>query len=120
MRLPREDLFHLVEPLLAQVERPSRYLNHEWGAVEDQDGPFHACVMYPDIYDVGVPNLGLAILYDELNRLDGVSCERAYLPWVDMCALMRERSIPLLSLETSSPVASFDLVCPGACTRLRL
>lgn len=110
MRLPREDLFHLVEPLLAQVERPSRYLNHEWGAVEDQDGPFHACVMYPDIYDVGVPNLGLAILYDELNRLDGVSCERAYLPWADMCALMRERSIPLLSLETSSPVASFDLV----------
>ena len=110
MRLPREDLFWRIEPLLGSVERPSRYLNHEWGAVEEQDGPFHACVMYPDIYDVGVPNLGLAILYDELNRLEGVSCERAYLPWVDMCALMRENSIPLLSLETSSPVASFDLV----------
>ena len=110
MRLPREDLFSLIEPYLGEVERPSRYLNHEWGAVEEQDGPFHACVMYPDVYDVGVPNLGLAILYDELNRLEGVSCERAYLPWVDMSARMREQHIPLLSLETASPVASFDLV----------
>ncbi len=110
MRLPREDLFHLIEPFLGEVERPSRYLNHEWGAVEEQDGPFHACMMYPDVYDVGVPNLGLAILYDELNRLDGVSCERAYLPWVDLSARMREHHIPLLSLETASPVASFDLV----------
>ena len=110
MRLAREDLFWRIEPLLSMVERPSRYLNHEWGAVEEQPGPFHVCVMYPDVYDVGLPNLGLAILYDELNRLDGISCERAYLPWIDMSALMRERNIPLLSLESSSPVASFDIV----------
>lgn len=110
MRAQRRDLFELIEPLLSRVERPSRYLNHEWGAVEDHDGPFHVCLIYPDIYDVGLPNLGLAILYDELNRLEGISCERSYLPWVDMIELMRERSIPLLSLETSSPVASFDLV----------
>lgn len=110
MRLAREDLFWRIEPLLSMVERPSRYLNHEWGAIEHQPGPFHVCVMYPDVYDVGLPNLGLAILYDELNRIDGISCERAYLPWIDMSVLMRERNIPLLSLESSSPVASFDIV----------
>lgn len=110
MRARRENLFWQVEPLLAQVERPSRYLNHEWGAVEELEGPFHACLIYPDIYDVGLPNQGLAILYDELNRQEGISCERAYLPWVDMIDLMRERSIPLLALESSAPVASFDLV----------
>ena len=110
MRRERENLFYLLEPLLEWVERPSRYLNHEWGAVEEQDGPFHVCIMYPDVYDVGLPNLGIAILYDELNRQDGISCERAYLPWIDMAGFMRERSIPLLSLESSSPVASFDLV----------
>ncbi len=110
MRLPRTDRYAELEPLLAQVEHPSRYLDHEWGACDDQRGPFHACLIYADVYEVGQPNLGLAILYNELNQQEGFSCERAFLPWVDMADLMRERDIPLLSLETSSPVASFDLV----------
>ena len=110
MRLSRKDWFSHIEPLLGMVERPSRYLDHEWGAVEEQDGPFHACLAYADVYEVGQPNLGLSILYNELNAQDGFSCERAYLPWIDMAALMRERNIPLLSLESSSPVASFDLL----------
>lgn len=110
MRHRREDLFYAIEPLLGMVEKPSRYLDHEWGACEDQDGPFHVCLMYADVYEVGQPNLGLSILYNELNETTGISCERAYLPWVDMSGLMRERGIPLLSLETSSPVASFDIV----------
>lgn len=110
MRMPREDMFHLIEPLLGMVEHPSRYLDHEWGAFEDQSGPFHVCLVYADVYEVGQPNLGLSILYNEVNACVGMSCERAYLPWVDMSALMRERGIPLLSLESSSPVASFDIV----------
>ncbi len=110
MRLAREDRFSDIEPLLGQVEKPSRYLDHEWGVCEDQDGPFHTCLIYADVYEVGQPNLGLAILYDELNAQEGFSCERAYLPWVDMAELMREHDVPMLSLETSSPVASFDIV----------
>ena len=110
MSRPRENLFSLIEPFLGRVERPSRYLNHEWGAIEEQDGPFHACLIYADVYEVGQPNLGLSILYNELNAADGISCERAYLPWVDMLELMRMHDVPLLSLETSSPVASFDMV----------
>ena len=110
MRAKRENLFYKIEPLLSEVERPSRYLNHEWGACEDQSGPFHVCLMYPDVYEVGQPNLGLSILYGEVNAQEGFSCERAYLPWVDMAGLMRSQGVPLLSLESSSPVASFDIV----------
>ena len=110
MRLAREDRFAQIEPLLGKVMHPARYLDHEWGAVEDQDGPFHVCMIYADTYEVGQPNLGIAILYNELNKAEGISCERAYLPWVDMSTLMRERGVPLLSLESSSPVASFDVV----------
>lgn len=110
MRLPRQDLYHRLEPLLSCVEKPTRYLDHEWGACEDQDGPFHACLIYPDAYEVGQPNLGLGILYRCLNAQEGMSCERAYLPWVDMAGLMREAGVPLTSLESSSPVASFDVV----------
>ena len=110
MRLPRQDCYDRIEPLLARVEKPSRYLDHEWGAVERQDGPFHVCMMYPDVYEVGQPNMGIAILYNNLNAAEGISCERGFLPWVDMAALMREEGVPLLSLETSSPVASFDVV----------
>lgn len=110
MRLEREDRFHELEPLLGRVTHPVRYLDHEWGAETRQEGPFHVCLMYPDVYEVGQPNLGLSILYNELNARDGISCERAYLPWVDMADLMREHGVPLLSLETSAPLASFDIV----------
>ena len=110
MRLAREDRFAELEPFLPQVLHPARYLNHEWGACETQEGPFHVCMIYADTYEVGQPNLGIAILYNELNKAEGISCERAYLPWIDMSALMRAHDVPLLSLETASPVASFDMV----------
>ncbi len=110
MKAKRENLFHLIEPLLPHVEHPSRYLDHEWGACEEQDGPFHLCMCYADVYEVGQPNLGVAILYNAVNAQEGMSCERAYLPWKDMSALMRERGVPMLSLEGAAPLASFDAV----------
>lgn len=110
MRVGRKDCFHLIEPLLPLVERPVRYIDHEWGICEDQGGPFHVCMVYADVYEIGQANLGIAILYNEINRLEGISCERAYLPWIDMIALLRERGIPLLSLESAAPLASFDIV----------
>ena len=76
MRAKRENLFHLLEPLLPQVEHPARYLDHEWGSVQDQEGPFHLCMVYADVYEVGQPNLGVAILYNQVNEQEGMSCER--------------------------------------------
>ncbi|OFK24311.1 TIGR03960 family B12-binding radical SAM protein [Olsenella sp. HMSC062G07] len=110
MRLERRDRFSELEALLWSVEKPVRYLDHEWGACADQEGPFHVCLLYPDVYEVGQPNLGLSILYGAVNAAEGLSCERSYLPWTDLIDLMRANDVPLLSLETSSPVASFDVV----------
>lgn len=110
MKAKRESLFNRIEPLLAKVEKPARYLGMEWGSELSQEGPFHACMIYADTYEVGQPNLGIAILYNQLNAQEGISCERAFLPWKDMIELMRKEGVPALSLESASPLASFDMI----------
>ena len=110
MRYVYEDRFHELEPLLAHVEKPSRYIDHEWGTLSKKDADYRICMIYPDVYEVGLPNQGIAILYNILNHVDGISCERGYVPWVDMADAMRTAHIPLLSLEGAAPVASFDMV----------
>ena len=110
MRLEYRDRFSELEPLLARVEKPSRYIDHEWGTASKDEADYRACLIYPDVYEVGLPNQGLAILYAALNREEGISCERAYVPWIDMADEMREAGVPLLSLEGAAPVASFDAV----------
>ena len=108
--MTRTDLWTAIEPLLRQVERPARYIDREWGAVHDEDAEYRAALVYPDTYEIGQANQAIAILYAILNRVDGVAAERAYLPWTDLSALMRERDIPLFSLESCSAVREFDLV----------
>ncbi len=110
MRLAYADRFHEIEPLLERVEKPTRYIDHEWGTLSDPDAPFRVCLIYPDVYEVGLPNQGIAILYSVLNGIEGVSCERGYVPWVDMADAMRDAAVPLLSVEGAAPVASFDVV----------
>ena len=110
MRIPYEDRFADLEPLLARVEKPSRYIDHEWGTLSKKDADYRACLIYPDTYEVGLPNQGIAILYNVLNKQEGISCERGYVPWVDMADAMREAGVPLLSLEGAAPIASFDVV----------
>lgn len=110
MRVPYEDRFHDLEPLLARVEKPSRYIDHEWGTLSSPDEDYRACLVYPDTYEVGLPNQGIAILYNILNQQQGISCERGYVPWVDMADEMRHAGVPLLSLEGAAPLASFDVV----------
>ena len=106
----RVDLWPRVEPLLDRVEKPARYIDHEFGAVRDAESPFRCVLIYPDTYEVGLCNQGLAILYKILNGVEGVACERAYTPWVDMADLMRAHGLPLFSMESCFPVASFDMV----------
>ena len=106
----RVDLWGRVEPLLDLVEKPSRYIDHEFGAVRDSESSFRCVLIYPDTYEVGLPNQGLAILYKILNNQPGIACERAYTPWIDMADLMRRRDLPLFSMESCFPVASFEMV----------
>lgn len=107
---PHENLFYRVEQLLEKVERPSRYLNHEWGAAQVGSASYRMCLIYPDVYEVGQPNQGLSILYKIMNSQPDVDCERSYVPWVDMADLMRKVDLPLFSLESCTPVKGFDLV----------
>lgn len=110
MKPAYEDRFADLEPLLAQVEKPSRYINHEWGTIYNKEAEYRLCMVYPDVYEVGLPNQGVAILYNCVNRTPGLSCERAYTPWVDMADAMRAAGVPLLSLEGAAPLKSFDMV----------
>jgi radical SAM family uncharacterized protein len=101
-----------LERILPTVRKPGRYVGGEYNSlVKDwETTPIRVCLAFPDVYDLGMSNLGLAILYDILNALPDVLAERAYLPWVDMIAAMREAGIPLYSLESKRPLADFDVV----------
>ena len=102
------DLFSRIEPYLFQVEKPSRYLDHEYGALFNPDADYRICFVYPDVYEIGQSNQGLAILYRMVNADPTLSAERAYVPWDDMAAVLRGEGIPLFSLESCTPLAEFD------------
>ena len=101
-----------LERILPTVRKPGRYVGGEYNSiVKDWDAtPIRVCLAFPDVYDLGMSNLGLAILYDILNKLPDVLAERAYLPWVDMIAAMRQAHIPLYSLESKRPLSNFDII----------
>ncbi len=101
-----------LESFLLKVQKPGRYVGGEFNTVTKDLNKIQTRVAlaFPDIYDLGVPNLGLAIFYDQLNRDDAVWAERCYLPWDDMEAEMRARAIPLYSLESKTPIDQFDIL----------
>jgi hypothetical protein len=98
--------------LLPTVSKPARYTGGEWNAVhKDWDAASVRLVLaYPDLYELGMSNLGLLILYDIANRLDGVLCERAYAPWPDMEAALRAANLPLFTVESRRPLGDFDII----------
>ena len=101
-----------LDRILPQVEKPARYTGGEFNSVvKDWEAtPFRVALAFPDIYELGMSNLGLAILYDILNRQSNVLAERVYTPWPDMEAQLRAASVPLYSLETKHPLSDFDLI----------
>ena len=105
-------LWPRIEPLLAQVTKPARYIGGELGAQRPVHAPGQVAwlLLYPDTYEIGLPNQGLQILYEILNERDDAVAERAYAPWTDMEEAMRAASVPLFSLEGSLPAAQFDVL----------
>jgi len=101
-----------LERILPTVRTPGRYVGGEYNSVvKDWDAAAtHVCLAFPDVYDLGMSNLGLMILYDALNALPNVLAERTFLPWVDMIAALREAKIPLYSLENKRPLIDFDIL----------
>ena len=101
-----------LKQILLQVQKPGRYVGGEYGQIvkQWQSVTTRFALVFPDIYDIGVPNLGITILYDLINSRDDSLCERAYVPWLDMESLMREHEIPLYSLESFHPLNQFDII----------
>ena len=103
-------MVQLDHSILQAVLKPARYTGGEWNAVR-KDWDTVRCkfaLALPDVYEVGMSNLGLAILYEILNRRADIAAERVYAPWVDMEEQMREKGLPLFSLESRRPIATFD------------
>ena len=98
--------------LLEFVRRPGRYIGGEVNQVKkDLDGcEVRVALCFPDVYEVGMSHTGLAIIYECLNRIEGVAAERVFAPWVDAEKLMRQKAVPLFSLESKATLSSFDIV----------
>lgn len=110
--LTPEEIQSTLERILPAVQKPGRYTGGElnqvvkdWNSVKTR-----VALVFPDIYDLGMSNLGLAILYDSLNQRNDVLAERVYSPWIDMEENMRSFGMPIYSLETKHPLAAFDII----------
>ena len=104
-------IFDRIAPYLGEIERPSRYINHEWGSIcEHTEVDFTFCMISPDTYELGQPNQAIRILVNCVNAKQGFFAERGYLPAVDMIEIMRRENIPLFSLESATPLKDFDAI----------
>jgi radical SAM family uncharacterized protein len=112
LRLTPAQIEGRLDRILLKVQKPGRYVGGELNSVVKDWDKVAAKVafVFPDIYDIGVSNVGLKILYDQVNQREDALAERAYAPWLDMEALMREHGIPLYTLESKRPLADFDII----------
>ncbi|HWO66708.1 MAG TPA: TIGR03960 family B12-binding radical SAM protein [Umezawaea sp.] len=115
-----ESVFPMLEPLLPRVSKPVQYVGGELNAtVKDWEGAaVRWALMYPDAYEVGVPNQGVMILYEILNELPDVLAERTYAVWPDLEALMREHGVPQFTVDGHRPLGAFDLMGISFATEL--
>jgi hypothetical protein len=95
--------------LLRRTENPARYTGGEFG-IRVKDAALKCVVSFPDLYEIGMSNQAVAILYGMLNSLENVSCERVFCPARDFEELLKTAGIPLYGLESGRPLFAFDIV----------
>ena len=102
----------LRDEILLQIDKAARYIGGEVNAVmkNKEDVDIRFAMAFPDVYEIGMSNLGMMILYDMFNKRDDVWCERLFSPWTDLDKIMREEHIPLFTLESQDPVKDFDFL----------
>lgn len=107
-----QDIKNGLERILPKVKKPGRYTGGEFNQVckDWLKIQTKVALVFPDIYDLGMSNLGITILYDRINHRKDALAERVYSPWVDMEAEMRAANIPLYSLESAHPLSDFDII----------
>jgi radical SAM family uncharacterized protein/radical SAM-linked protein len=101
---------HVYADFIDRVAKPARYLGGEYQAVVKDNVDARVCLAFPDVYDIGMSHLGTKIIYSLLNKDPRIACERAFAPWLDMEAELRERGLPLVSLESQLPLREFDVL----------
>ena len=118
--MPADSVYPRLEPLLPLVRKPIQYVGGELNSVtKDWDSAeVRWALMYPDAYEVGVPNQGIQILYEVLNGCDGVLAERTYSVWEDLEQLMREHQVPQFTVDGHRPVRAFDVLGVSFATEL--
>lgn len=115
-----ESVFPQLEPLLPLVRKPVQYVGGEVNSTVKawDETDVRWALLYPDAYEVGLPNQGIAILYEVLNEQPGVLAERTYSVWPDLEALMRERGVPQFTVDAHRPVGDFDVLGVSFSTEL--
>lgn len=115
-----QSVYPALERILPLVRKPIQYVGGELNASVKpwESVPVRWALMYPDAYEVGLPNQGLQILYEVLNERDDVLAERTYSVWPDMEALMREHGVPQFTVDAHRPVSAFDVLGVSFATEL--
>ncbi|MBP5289368.1 MAG: TIGR03960 family B12-binding radical SAM protein [Clostridia bacterium] len=99
-----------LNPFLEEVQKPGRYIGGEVNEViKDKAGKIRYAFCFPDVYEIGMSNLGMKILCGVLNQMENVWCERVFAPWPDMGEVLRREKIPLYALESGDPIRDFDI-----------
>jgi radical SAM family uncharacterized protein len=102
----------MLDDILSQVQKPGRYIGREWNSSRKdfQQAGIKFALAFPDLYEVGMSNLGIRIIYGLLNRVPDVACERFFSPAGDLEAILRQKSQPVFSLESHRALKDFDIV----------
>ena len=101
-----------LERILPKVQKPARYTGGEYNQIikNKDDIELRLAFCFPDIYEIGMSNLGMGILYSTMNELPYVWCERVFAPWGDMYEQMKQHNIPLYALESGDPISEHDVL----------
>lgn len=105
------NIFEKIHHHLINVEKPARYTGGEFGTPEKDflSMKLRIALIFPELYEIGMSNVAIKLLYTALNKMPDVGCERVFHPWVDFEDVLNQNNIPLYSLETFTPVADFDI-----------
>ena len=102
----------LLQRILPTVQKPARYTGGEFNEIKKEltDVRVRVAFCFPDTYEIGMSNIGMRILYGVMNQMDGVWCERVFMPWGDMREAMIKSNLPLWALESQNPIKDFDMI----------
>ncbi|HPS57877.1 MAG TPA: TIGR03960 family B12-binding radical SAM protein [Spirochaetota bacterium] len=108
--MKNEDIKRSLDSILHRVQKPARYTGGEYNSIVKKDVQVRAAISYPDLYEIGMANNGIRILYEYGNRLEGIACERVFAVEADFERELRMNNVPLFTLETFTPLCHLDLL----------